>query len=255
MRIGAQLYTVREHMKNLDDFSETLKKIADIGYEIVQVSGACDYEPEWLRDQLKQNGLQCAVTHVNVAKLQSDPAKMAADHKIFGCRYIGMGATTNALHNGESDYQAFSDLVHEIGPVLHANDCQLMIHNHNFEFARASKEMPIYLERMMQDFSPEELGFTLDTYWVQAGGGDSAYWLRRLKGRVACVHLKDMSIVDGKQQMAPIYEGNMNFDEILKACEDAGAQYLLVEQDDCYGEDPFDCLKRSYKNLIAKGLK
>ena len=31
MRIGAQLYTVREYMKNLDDFAETLKKVADIG--------------------------------------------------------------------------------------------------------------------------------------------------------------------------------------------------------------------------------
>ena len=36
--------------------------------------------------------------------------------------------------------------------------------------------------------------------------------------------------------------------------EAAGTHYMLVEQDDCNGEDPFDCLARSYKNLKALGL-
>jgi len=55
--------------------------------------------------------------------------------------------------------------------------------------------------------------------------------------------------------MAPVYEGNMNFDAILAAAEDAGTEYALVEQDECYGEDPFACLARSYENLKAKGLR
>ena len=63
MQIGAQLYTVREHARNLDDFSETLKKIADIGYKTVQVSGTCAYEAAWLKEQLDANGLKCVITH------------------------------------------------------------------------------------------------------------------------------------------------------------------------------------------------
>ena len=39
MDIGAQLFTVRDYCKNLDDFAETLQKVADIGYSTVQVSG------------------------------------------------------------------------------------------------------------------------------------------------------------------------------------------------------------------------
>ena len=54
MKIGAQMYTVREFAKNLDDFSETLKKIADIGYTTVQVSGTCPYEAEWLRENSRK---------------------------------------------------------------------------------------------------------------------------------------------------------------------------------------------------------
>lgn len=39
MKIGAQLYTVRDFCKDLDGFALTLKKVADIGYKYVQVFG------------------------------------------------------------------------------------------------------------------------------------------------------------------------------------------------------------------------
>ena len=63
---------------------------------------------------------------------------------------------------------------------------------------------------------------------------------------------------EGKAQrenrIATIGEGNMNFDGILSAAVDTGVKYAFVEQDDCYGEDPFECLKRSYEFLKAKGF-
>ena len=43
MKLGAQLYTVRDFTKTTDDFAETLKKVADIGYRTVQVSGTCAF--------------------------------------------------------------------------------------------------------------------------------------------------------------------------------------------------------------------
>ena len=39
-----------------------------------------------------------------------------------------------------------------------------------------------------------------------------------------------------------------------KAAESAGVQYMMVEQDDCNGEDPFACLKRSYEYLKSAGF-
>ena len=35
LQIGAQFYTLREFCKNTDDFAESLKKVADIGYKTV----------------------------------------------------------------------------------------------------------------------------------------------------------------------------------------------------------------------------
>ena len=45
-----------------------------------------------------------------------------------------------------------------------------------------------------------------------------------------------------------------HFPKILSKLRELGkTQYLLVEQDDCYGEDPFDCLRRSYDHIQAMG--
>ena len=91
MEIGAQLYTVRDYCKNLTDFAETLKKVADIGYRTVQVSGTCAFEPDWLDGELKKNGLRCVLTHTPGDRIAADPAQVAKDHDRFGCEYVGLG--------------------------------------------------------------------------------------------------------------------------------------------------------------------
>jgi hypothetical protein len=48
----------------------------------------------------------------------------------------------------------------------------------------------------------------------------------------------------------------MNYDAIIQACLDENIEYGYVELDNCYGEDPFDCMKRSYNYLSERyGLK
>ena len=44
-------------------------------------------------------------------------------------------------------------------------------------------------------------------------------------------------------------------EKITEAFIEAGAEYSFVEQDNCYGEDPFACLKRSHDYLRSIGLK
>ena len=68
---GAQLYTLRNFCKTKEELAETLKRVADIGYTSVQLSGVCAYEPEWMAKQLKQNGLVCAVTHYNAELIRT----------------------------------------------------------------------------------------------------------------------------------------------------------------------------------------
>ena len=82
---------MRDFCKDLDGFSESLKKVADIGYKNVQISGTCPYETQWLKEELKKNGLKCVLTHTQAESLIKETDKVVEDHNIFGCDYVGLG--------------------------------------------------------------------------------------------------------------------------------------------------------------------
>ena len=253
MIIGAQLYTLKKYTQDLDSFADALARVADIGYTSVQVSGTCDFDPEWLKDQLKKNGLVCAVTHTKLSAMQEDPAKVCENHKTFDCRRIGLGAMPNFQH--DDDYvRAFLKGLHPIVDAFRANGCKFFYHNHQIDFNRG-KDGRTYLEWMLEEFPPEDLGIIFDTYWAAFSGVIPDDFMRGyLRDRLEVIHLKDMVIDVKEQRFAPVGSGNLNFDRILEAAADLGTEYLLVEQDRCYEEDPFDCLKKSYDFLKSKGL-
>ena len=253
MQLGAQFYTIRDYAKDLEGLAECLKRVADIGYRTVQISGTCAYSPEWLKEQLDQNGLRCVLTHVPQSRITDTTDQTAADHKTFGCRCIGLGSGPNGLAGGE-DLQTMIDIAHTAGRRLHELGCLLMYHNHHMELNHGA-DGRTRLQALADATAADELGFTLDTYWLQYGGGDPADWADRLRGRIPCAHFKDMTVVGSESRMAAVGAGNLNFDRILSACERGGTEYILIEQDNCYGEDPFDCLKQSYEYLKAMGLE
>ena len=70
------------------------------------------------------------------------------------------------------------------------------------------------------------------------------------------VHFKDMYLTEsGEKKMSWVGGGNvLNFEEIVPAFIEAGTQLAYIEQDNCNGENPFDCLKKSYDYLRSLGL-
>ncbi len=248
MEIGAQLYTVRAFTQTLDGFALTLRKVADMGYRTVQVSATCPFQAEWLREELGKNGLRCVLTHTPADRLTGETEQVIAEHAVFGCDHIGLGYWSFRPEEG----MGYDDFLRRFSPAaekIAGAGKLLMYHNHDQEFRRLDGKL--ILERLAEDMPADRMGFTLDTFWVQAGGGDPARWLERLAGRIPCIHLKDFAY---GRKMAVIGEGNLDFDRILKKAEAGGTRYLLVEQDDCNGEDPFDCLSRSCRYLKSLGL-
>lgn len=263
MKIGAQLYTVHEYTKNLDDFSQTLRKVSEIGYKYVQVSGTCEFEADWLKEQLEKYGLECVVTHTPQKKITENIEKVMADHKVFGCKYIGISGIEGLWDTAKTLEECYEVFKNDYAPqfeTLKQNGFYFMYHNHNQELCRLKGDDKFLLRRIAEDYPADQVGFILDTHWLQRGGIDPAKFIRELKGRVPCVHFKDYITVRTEEctndtRFAVIGEGVLDFKEIIEACEYAGTEYVLVEQDNCYGEDPFECLRRSYNNLKEMGLE
>lgn len=248
MEIGAQFFTVRDTCKTLEGFAETLKKVADIGYRTVQISGTCAYEPEWLDAELKKNGLKCVVTHISTGILTADPAKVAKDHDVFGCDHVGLGYYSFDPEKGQN-FDDFVTTYGEVAKILKDNGKYFMYHNHDQEFKKIDGVR--ILDKICEAIPAELMGITFDTYWAQVGGADPAKCLEMLAGRIPCIHLKDCGY---GRRMDVIGEGNINFERVFEKAEAGGTKYMLVEQDNCNGEDPIECLRRSYQYLSACGF-
>lgn len=249
MEIGAQLFTVKDFCQDLQSFSETLKRVADIGYKNVQISGVCEYESKWLENELQKNGLKCVLTHIDANKLINETVEVAKVHDVLNCDYVGLGWFP---HNPDKENQRTEDFFKIYKPVAQKlKECGklLMYHNHDQEFKKING-VPV-MQLLADSMTEDSMGFTLDTFWVQAGGGDPAQWLEKLSGRVPCIHLKDFAY---GRKMSVLGEGNINFERIFEKAELSETKYMLVEQDDCNGENPFDCLKRSYAYLRSCGF-
>ena len=247
MEAGAQLYTVRDFCRTLPDFAETLSRVASMGYKTVQVSGTCPYDAEWLKNELAKNGLRCVITHIPPDRLVNETEKVASEHQIFGTRYVGLGYYS---FTDEASYDAFVKTYGCVADELKKKNRYFMYHNHLSELGRIGSDQ--VLRRLAHNFSPDQMGFTLDTYWIKAANNDPVTWIKELSGRVPCIHLKDYG--DGGR-MEALGEGSIDFEKVLAASSDSGTGYLLVEQDDCNGDDPFACLGRSLAYLHSLGIE
>ena len=249
MKIGAQLYTLREQCDNAENIDAVFAQLSAVGYEYVQVSGIADIGAENLRRIADKHSLKIRLTHSQPDRVLNDTDALIEAHKIMGASYIGIGSMPDRYH---ADIDAFIRDFKPAAQKIAAAGMKFMYHNHDFEFAKINGKL--IMEHLMDGFTADEMGFVLDTFWVQAGGADPAVWLKKLAGRVDTIHLKDFGMIPGTgRAMMPVMEGNMNWESILDACKDAGVRYAFIEQDDCNGEDPMDCLTISFNNLRAKG--
>lgn len=259
--LAAQLYTIRDYTKTVDDFAASMKKIAEIGYTGVQVSaiGPISHEDVWRIVQ--DNGLTICITHIPYDRLLNDLDDVIAQHKLWQTKHVAIGSMPAEFRSsGEEGYQRFVAFANETGEKLYDAGLTFSYHNHSFEFVKFGGRSG--LEFIYEESDPRYLKAELDTYWVQHGGSDPAAWIKKLKDRMPVVHLKDMVMHDvdpnkierGVEQiMAEVGEGNLNWPSILQACEEAHVEWYAVEQDICQ-RDPFESLTISYNNLKAMGL-
>lgn len=252
MILGAQSYTFRSLCQTEQDLRASMRRVADIGYTTVQLSGIGAFPPELLREVCDENGLRIVLTHTSPERILHDTENVIREHEALGCRYIGIGIMPEGYRTDGRVSQFVQDFITPAKKIADSGKL-LMYHNHNLEWEHIGRHTTV-LDVLLEGMPADCLGITLDTYWVQAAGADIIATLERLADRIHCVHLKDMAVQGFTQRFAPVGEGNIDFTRVLATLRRLGTtEYMLVEQDDCYGEDPFACLKCSYDNVKEMG--
>jgi sugar phosphate isomerase/epimerase len=278
-RLGVQLYTVRDQMK--DKAAETLKSIAAIGYKEIEL-GRGDLAR--LVPLAKEVGLNPVSTHLESwlvtggkppafgkppAPAPSEPAAPPAPptddalKKTFdeirghGPSYAVVAYLfKNDRPKDAAGWAKFGEQMNRAGKFAKGAGVTLGYHNHGFEFEKLPDgQRP--LDVLLKTFDPALVQIELDVYWVGITGADPVALIKQLNKRVPLLHLKDKDAAapaetdEGKVARTSFKEvgsGGLDFPAILKAAASAGVSHLFVEQDQTPG-DPIASLKQSYDYL------
>ncbi|SYZ77538.1 sugar phosphate isomerase/epimerase family protein [Trichococcus shcherbakoviae] len=279
VKIGVQASTVKKSFEEVGPY-ETLKKLHDIGYNSIEVSQVAT-TPENIAEIQKATadfGMEVASMSASLKPQVKDGESLTThyDKIVADCKAVG----TNLLRIGMLPIDAMASLdkvlefchdVNEVTQKLKEDGITLYYHNHHIEFRKYDGK---FLLDIIREKAPL-LGFELDVHWVQRGGANPLEVIKDYKGKVELIHLKDYRISEIPQdgfdalytgdvakfmdyftntiQFAELGTGSLPLKAIIEESIASGARYLLVEQDDTYGVDPFESLKISREYLLELG--
>ena len=261
--VALQLYSVREDMAA--DFEGTLQKVKAMGYDGVEFAGLFGHTPQQVKAMCEKVGLVPVSAHVPFADLMADPAGQIAAYQQIGCFQVVIPYLTEELRPGQPGFASVIEGAKVLGAECRKQGMLLGYHNHDFEFEKIDGEYA--LDVLYREVGPELLQTQVDTCWVNVGGEEPAGYVRKYAGRAPTVHLKDfvggktanmyaLIGIDGDKSEGPAFGfrpvgyGKQDFPRILAAAEEAGAKWVIVEQDEpALEKTPLECAEMSVKYL------
>ncbi len=269
--VAVQLFSVRDALDA--DFEGTLRKIKEMGYDGVEFAGLHGHDPLEVRALCEEIGLVPMSAHVPFYDMLADPDGVFASYQKIGMKYMVIPylepdcrSDTPRWAQTMVDVRNLSELAKKYGFVM-------LYHNHDFEFKKLGDT---YVLDYMYDTIPADLLQTeIDTCWTNVGGEVPAAYVRKYTGRAPVVHLKDF-VMPGKKPenmyeligikpegeaapeeafaFRPIGYGVQDIPAILEAAVDAGAEWVVVEQDrPSMGKTPMESIAMSREFLKKLG--
>jgi sugar phosphate isomerase/epimerase len=240
-KIGLQLYTLRAACAR--DFEAVLRSVGELGFDGVELFDLHGHAAEDVRSWLDDVGLVSAGRHAGLAALESDLPALADELDALGTDRLAL----SWIDPPESAENARA-VVRRIGAVAedaHERGLRLGFHNHWSELEAVDGDLTTL--DLLRALPADLLWLELDLGWIWAAGADPVEQLELTRGRCPLVHVKDLR--PGPQH-TPVGDGDVDYARILPAAEAAGAEWLIVEQDEIEGE-PLAAVARSLAAVRA----
>lgn len=273
-KLGLQLYTVRDEMAK--DVEPTLKAVSEMGYEVVEPAGYFDKTAEEFRALLDKYNLEAVSVHQTHDVFLSEPEKNVATLKTLGVKYCAIPWMGAENHKDNAGFEKAVEEILTVSKLLSESGITLLYHNHEFEFQK-------FEDKYLFDWLYETVGLNnlkpeIDTCWVAYGGENVVAYMKKYAGQIDCLHLKDFEcdklgagpvydLIDSTGavdvsknresrnfKFRPLGKGMQNFDAIIKAAEECGVKYLIVEQDQSYDTPSLESARISIEYLKSMGL-
>ena len=255
--VGIQLYSVRDDMKS--DPKGSLKKLADMGYKVVEHAGYADgkfygFKPSEFKKILEDLGLMMYSGHVDFGMKAWDASKKdftdtwkqtVEDAAFMGQKFV---ITPELAENAQKDYDVLLkviDLWNKCGEL-----CQK--HGMKFGYHDDFNENAILHGKKLYDIIMEKSDpkLTLQQYDIanlyNAAGTDPMEIIKKYPGRFDSLHVKDVLKEKNKENMHDstiLGKGVLNVNEVVALAVKNGAWLLIIEQEAYQNESPMDCAK------------
>ncbi|MBE6546813.1 MAG: sugar phosphate isomerase/epimerase [Ruminococcaceae bacterium] len=226
MKYGLQLYSVRDVAAQ--NFEQTLKQVAEMGYSMVETAGFFNHSAEEVKAMLTHYGLTICSTHTGYKQVFNDFENTLDYHKKVGCQNIILPGAPFSTKE-ELDYTV--DAINRCQPIIEAEGLRLHYHNHSDEFL-PNKDGLIAEEELAKRTN---ILFEIDTFWAFNAGLRAIDVMEKYRDRLAFIHLKDgipqeRSDPNGHAQGKSIGSGEAPIKEVRQKAKEMGLT-IVVESE------------------------
>ena len=250
--------------KNEKQALETLKTIKAAGYDGIELNGFMIRPTSFMvrmmtkmagmpvgkggnldwKSLTKQAGLSVVSVHEDLGTIQRETENVIAEAKHFDTDKIVITGMYRFDYSDKAAVQKLAQDLNAAGEQLKKAGIQLLYHNHNCEFRKVAADKTAY-DLLIEETSPEYVGFELDSYWATEAGVSAVALMKELGKRMKLYHINDRGTRIEGASMTPILKsdsmelgyGNMNLRELV-------AQALSVDVD--------AVILESHKNWVDK---
>lgn len=255
MKISLQMCTLWKYMTTPAEFEETLKKVAAIGYQNVQISPPSFTNVAEMAPLLKRCGLAADSAIHTVMSIPQHIDEITQAAAALETDVLRTDSIPYEWRTSAEGYHRFAEHLETCGRLLKARGLDFMYHFHSFEYIKLGDTRG--MDILLSETSPEHVMFQPDVFWLTSAGTEPSSELRRYAGRMRYMHLKDYVIVPAgtetlevtKAISAPVGEGNLNWKAILSTARELGVENLVPEDDFACYCDPFESAAISFRNL------
>lgn len=244
--IGLQLYSVREDCAK--DLPGTLKAVARMGYQGVEFAGYYGYSAEDLRKMLDDLGLKCCGTHTGIDTVLGDEIEKTMDfNQTLGNIYLIVPGLPGQYTATIGDWLQTANLFNEISEKARKRGFYVGYHNHHTEFheIEGSRPWDVFFNHTHPDVVMQ-----IDIGNALVGGARAVDYIDRFAGRARTVHLKEHAAGNDK---ALVGEGDVDWDEVFRACETVGGTKWYIVEQESYAYPPLECVEKCLQNLRKMG--